>query len=184
MLKTLARNWWLLALRGGLAILFGVLALFFPGIALTTLVFLFGAYALVDGGVSLYAAVRSRSRNRRWWVLLLEGVAGIVAGILTFIWPGITALVLLYLIAFWAMVTGVLEIAAAFELRQEINNEWLLGLSGVLSILFGILLVIAPGSGALAVTWLIGIYAIMFGIVLISLSWRLRNYDDSQVYAG
>jgi uncharacterized membrane protein HdeD (DUF308 family) len=176
MVNTLARNWWALAIRGLVAVLFGIVALIWPGITLTALVYLFGAYALVDGVFSIIAAVRDREEREQWWVLLLEGLAGIAAGIVAFIWPGITALVLLFLIAAWAIITGILEIVAAIRLREQIDNEWLLALSGVLSLIFGAILVIAPGPGALAVVWIIGIYAILFGILLILLAFRARGW--------
>ena len=176
MITTLARNWWLLALRGVLAILFGLAAFAWPGATVAALVLLFGAYALVDGIFALVAAVLRATRHERWGMLLLEGLAGIAIGVLTFIWPGMTALVLLYLIAAWAVVTGILEIAAAIRLRQEIDNEWLLALAGAASVIFGLLLFFRPGAGALAVIWLIAAYAIVFGVLLIALAWRLRNW--------
>ncbi len=179
MTTTLARNWWALALRGLLAVLFGLGALIWPGITLFVLVLLFGAYALVDGIFSLVAAVRGGQSNERWWMLVLEGIAGIGAGLITFFWPGISALALLYLIAAWAVITGILEIAAAIRLRKEIEGEWLLALGGVASVIFGVLLFIWPGSGALAVTWMIGIYALIFGVMLITLGFRLRSWYNS-----
>ncbi len=174
-MNVLARNWWTLALRGLLAILFGLAAFAWPGITLAVLVLLFGAYALVDGVFAIVAAVRTAERRGHWWVLLLEGLAGITAGILTFLWPGITAFVLLYLIAAWAIVTGVLEIIAAVRLRREIEGEWLLALSGVASVVFGLLLAVFPGAGALAVVWIIGAYALVFGLLLVALGFRLRG---------
>jgi uncharacterized membrane protein HdeD (DUF308 family) len=158
------------------AVLFGLMALIWPGITLFALVILFGAYALVDGVITVGTAAfgRGEAGRRRGW-LIVEGIAGITLGILTFVWPGITTLVLLWLIAAWALVTGVLEIAAAVRLRREIRGEWLLALSGALSILFGILLVVWPAAGALTVVLLIGIYAIVFGGVLIGLGVRLRR---------
>lgn len=183
MINAVARNWWMLALRGLIAILFGLATFVWPGITLFVLVLLFGAYAFVDGIFALVAAFSDRAGKQRWWVLLLEGLAGIAAGILTFLWPGMTAFVLLYLIAAWAVVTGVLEIAAAIRLRQEIEGEWLLALGGVASIIFGILLAIWPGTGALAVVWLIGSYALVFGVVMLLLAFRLRNWSKgSQDY--
>jgi uncharacterized membrane protein HdeD (DUF308 family) len=176
MLDHLARNWWALALRGLVAILFGVLALLWPGLTLLALVFLFGAYVLVDGIVALLSALRAAQRHRRWGMLLLEGLAGIVAGILTFVWPGITTIVLLYLIAAWAVVTGILEVVTAIALREELRGEWLLGLSGVASVVFGILLFAQPGAGAVALVWLIGWYAIIFGILLLAVAFRLRGW--------
>ena len=175
MVVVLARNWWALALRGVAAVLFGIMAFAWPGMTLGVLVLLYGAYALVDGVLAIIAAVAGRTSGMPWWALLLEGVLGITVGILTFAWPGITALVLLYLIAAWAVATGVFEVVAAIRLRREIRGEWLLALSGVISVLFGIALVINPVGGALAVVWLIGAYAIAFGVLLIALGFRLRG---------
>ncbi|HEY2157328.1 MAG TPA: HdeD family acid-resistance protein [Isosphaeraceae bacterium] len=179
----LARNWWALTLRGVFAVIFGVIAFAWPGITLAALVILYGAYAMADGIFAIAATITGRPEGAPWWALLLEGVLGIAVGIMTFAWPGITALVLLYLIAGWAMATGVLEIAAAIRLRREVRGEWMLALSGVLSIIFGILLVINPGAGALAVIWLIGGYAIVFGSLMIALGFRLRGLAKS-VTAG
>jgi uncharacterized membrane protein HdeD (DUF308 family) len=173
----LARNWWAVALRGVAAVLFGVAALIWPGLTLGILVLLFGAYVLVDGIFALILAIQRATHHTRWWPLLLEGLAGIVVGLLTFFWPGITALVLLVLIASWAIVTGFLELIAAMELRREIANEWLLGLSGLASVLFGVLLILMPGAGALALVWLIGVYALVFGILLLGLAYRLRELE-------
>jgi uncharacterized membrane protein HdeD (DUF308 family) len=175
MVIVLARNWWALALRGLFAVLFGIVAFVLPGITLGALVLLYGAYALVDGIFAIAAAVAGRDEGLPWWAMLLEGVVGIAVGVMTFAWPGITALALLYLIAAWAFVTGALEIAAAIRLRKEIRGEWLLALSGVMSVLFGVILVVNPGAGALAVVWLIGAYAIAFGVVLLVLGFRLRS---------
>jgi uncharacterized membrane protein HdeD (DUF308 family) len=174
-MHVLARNWWAVALRGLAAIIFGLVALAVPHLALAALVLLFGAYVLVDGVLAVVSAVRAAERHGRWGTLLVEGIAGIAAGVLTFVWPGLTALVLLYLIAFWAIVTGIVEVVAAIRLRREITNEWLLGLAGVASVLFGVVLVVFPGAGALTVVWLIGIYALVFGFLLLGLAWRLRD---------
>jgi uncharacterized membrane protein HdeD (DUF308 family) len=176
MIESLARNWWAVGIRGIAAIIFGVLAFVWPGITLIALALLFGAYALVDGVLSLVAAIRGvpGAASGRW-MLLLEGVLGIAAGILAFIWPDLTALVLLLLIGAWAIVTGVLEIIAAIRLRREIEGEWVLALAGLASIVFGALVYINPSAGALAVVWLIGAYAIVFGIALLVLAWRLRG---------
>jgi uncharacterized membrane protein HdeD (DUF308 family) len=173
MLHLLARYWWVLALRGVLAVLFGLFAFFIPGITLLSLVLLFGAYVLLDGIFDLVAATRSPSHH---WALVLEGIVGIIAGILTFLWPGITAMVLLYLIAFWAIFTGVLEIIAGIRLRQVLSDEIWLILMGVLSLLFGLFIVIFPGAGALAVVYWIGAYALLFGIMLLALAFRLRSF--------
>jgi len=173
MLHTLAANWWALALRGLVAVLFGLLTLFLPGITLVTLVLLFGAYALVDGVFNVIAFFRVASHQ---WALLIEGVIGIIAGILTFAWPAITAIVLLYVIAFWAILTGVFEIVAGILLRKVITNEWLLLVMGGLSFLFGLLILFAPGAGALAIVLWIGAYALVFGVFLLALAFRLRGH--------
>jgi uncharacterized membrane protein HdeD (DUF308 family) len=173
MLHTLAANWWALALRGLVAVLFGLLTFFLPGITLVTLVLLFGAYALVDGVFNVIAFFRVASHQ---WALLIEGVIGIIAGILTFAWPAITAIVLLYVIAFWAILTGIFEIVAGIRLRKVMTNEWLLLVMGVLSFLFGLLILFAPGAGALAIVLWIGAYALVFGIFLLALAFRLRGH--------
>lgn len=179
MVSMLSRYWWVFVLRGLFAIIFGVLALIWPGPALLTLVLLFGAYALVDGIFAVIAGIKSYGENKRWWVVLLGGVVGILVGILTFFWPGTTAFVLLYFIAAWAIITGVLDIVAAIELRKVITNEWAWGLGGLASAIFGVLLILFPGAGALSVVWLIGIYAIIAGIFFIALGFRLRSHPRS-----
>ena len=173
MLQLLARRWWALALRGAIAVLFGLLTLFIPGVTLISLVLLFGFYAILDGIFDIVSAMQAPSRH---WPLLVEGIVGIVAGLVTFMWPGITAMFLLYLIAFWAILTGVLEIVAGIRLREVIANEMLLILMGVISTLFGILIIIFPGAGALAIIIWIGAYAVVFGIILIVLAFRLRSF--------
>ena len=173
----LSRNWWAIALRGVAAIIFGLLTFVMPGITLAVLVLLFGAYAIVDGIFTLVAVARGQAvaRAEPRWVLVLEGVVSIAAGLVAFLWPGLTALALVYLIAAWAIVTGVLEIVAAVRLRRQIDNEWWLGLSGALSVVFGVLLMAAPGAGALAMVFWIGAYAILFGALLVGLAFRLRS---------
>jgi uncharacterized membrane protein HdeD (DUF308 family) len=180
MLDALARNWWLILLRGVLSIAFGVLAFVWPGITLFTLVILYGAFAFVDGVVSLVAAVRGGTPAPRWW-LALVGVFGIAAGLLTLFWPQITALVLLLFIAVWAIVTGILEIVGAIRLRHEIEGEWWLIASGVLSVTFGVLLVLWPGAGALAMVLVIGSFAILLGILLIGFALRLRKLAEVRI---
>jgi uncharacterized membrane protein HdeD (DUF308 family) len=170
----LARNWWALAVRGILGIGLGVLTFVSPGAILATLVLVFGAYALIDGVFSVLAARRGARGDRSWWALLLGGVAGVLTGLAAFLFPAATALLLLYLIAGWAVVTGALEIAAAIRLRRMLSREWLLALDGVVSILFGVLIMIAPAVGALAVVLLIGAYAFVSGVVLLALAFRLR----------
>lgn len=173
----LARNWWAVGLRGLAALIFGILALIFPGTAVLALVLIFGIYALVDGILTIYLAIRGRERIQNWGWLLVEGIVGILVGILTLRWPFMTAFVLLYFIAAWAIITGIMEIFEAIELRRVINNEWLLVLSGVISVIFGLVLIIFPGAGTIGIIVVIGIYAIIFGIVLLVLAWRLRQMD-------
>jgi uncharacterized membrane protein HdeD (DUF308 family) len=171
----LARHWWAIALRGLAAIIFGILAFAMPGVTLAVLVLLFGAYALVDGIFNIVAAVSGRSGRQSWWMVLLEGLVSVAAGLVTFFMPGLTALTLVYVISAWAIITGVLEVVAAIRLRKEITNEWWLALSGVLSIVFGVLVAAFPGAGALALVFWIGAYAVVFGAMLVALGFRLRR---------
>lgn len=177
MIENMTRNWWMLVLRGVLALIFGVLALFLPGAALISLVLLFGIYAAVDGVANLATAFNMR--EDRWWNLL-EGVVGIAAGVIAFFNPALTGLALTLLIGAWAILTGVFEIFAAVRLRQEIENEWWLAAGGALSVIFGVLVFLSPLAGALAIAWLVGIYAILFGITLIVVGWRFRSDEHDQ----
>ena len=171
-----SRNyWWLMGLRGLLAVLFGVFAIVLPHLTLFVLVLLFGAYVLVDGVVAVTVALQERRNMQRWWVLLLGGLAGIVVGVLTFVWPAITALVLLYLIAAWAIVIGVLEIGAAVSGWLPVVQEWTLALAGIISVLLGVLLAIRPGVGLLSLVWVIGIYAIIYGVLLLIRAFQFRT---------
>ena len=174
-MHTLARNWWALVLRGVAAIAFGILAFVWPGLTVVALVILFGAFALVDGAFAVVAAWRAAERRRPWWPMALEGLAGVALGILAFVWPGVTAFALLYLIAAWAIVTGIFEIVAAVRLRKVIRGELLLALTGVASVAFGVLVVVFPGTGAVAVVWAIAAYAVLFGALLVALGLRLRR---------
>ena len=176
----LARNWWLVALRGVAAIIFGIMTFVMPGISLLTLVLLFGSYALVEGVLNVIAAARGRREEDRWWVLLLEGLVSIAAGLVTFAIPGLTAVVLVYVIAAWAVVTGVLEIVAAVRLRHRITGEGWLALSGVASVAFGVLMMIFPGAGAVALILWIGAYAVVFGALLLGLAFRLRRWREEE----
>jgi uncharacterized membrane protein HdeD (DUF308 family) len=179
----LAKNWWTVAFRGAIAIIYGLVALFWPEITLTALVLVFGAFVFISGVLLAIAAFKDGLNHTHSWLLLLEGAIGIVIGVLAFLWPGITALVLLYLIAAWAIVTGVLEIIAAIQIRKEIENEWLLAIAGITSVLFGVLLVIWPVAGALAILWIIAAYAIIFGILLLILAFRLRTWGSNSISA-
>lgn len=172
---TLKLNWWLLALRGLVAVLFGLLAFMWPGATLITLVWLFGAFALVNGILSLVLATKTKGYPKVG-SLILSGLLGILAGFLAFVMPGITALGLLILIAAWAIVTGVMELVAAVRLRKIIKNEWLLVLAGIASLVFGILLLLQPAAGALVLIWWIGAWALLFGILLMTLAFRMRNW--------
>jgi uncharacterized membrane protein HdeD (DUF308 family) len=176
--ETLAKQAkWALILRGILAIVFGILVWVWPGLSLLVLIILFGIFALASGIAALVAAFRAHRSHRGWWLLAVSGVLGIAAGIVAFVWPGETALILLYIVAIWAIVTGVSEIAAAFTPGRTSTDEWLLVLSGVISIIFGILLFVFPGTGLLALVWLLGIYAIIYGITLIISAFSVGSFQ-------
>ena len=178
-MKTLAglvsRYWWVIALRGAVAILFGVLAFAWPGVTLSALVLLFGAYAVVDGVAAVVVGIKDYGERERWWATLLGGLVSLGAGIVTFMMPGLTALTLLTLIAIWAVMRGIFEIVAAIRLRKEIEGEWLMALAGALSIAFGLYMFAFPGSGAVAVVWWIGAYAVAIGLMLVVLGFRARG---------
>jgi uncharacterized membrane protein HdeD (DUF308 family) len=175
LLQALARNWWLLLLRGLCAVVFGVLTFLWPAITLITLVLLLGAYTLADGIFSLAAAVMGGPAKSRWW-LVVVGLLGIAAGIFIFLWPGVSALLLLIYVGAWSIATGVMQIIGAIALRKEIRDEWLLIAGGILSVLFGTFVIVAPGSGALALLYVIGTFAIAYGIILILFSLRLHRH--------
>ncbi|MCB1476079.1 MAG: HdeD family acid-resistance protein [Rhodobiaceae bacterium] len=178
LLHALAANWWLLLLRGIAAVLFGVLSFFWPGITVLTLTLIWGAYALMDGIFAIGAALSGKGRQiaPRWW-LAVVGIAGILAGLVAFFAPGVTAFVLLMCLAAWSIVTGIMQIIGAIRLRKEIEGELWLALSGVFSILFGAVLIAAPGAGLVTVVWIIAIFAIVFGIANIALAFRLRSHN-------
>lgn len=178
MLPAETGHWWALALRGGVAILFGLAALLRPGIALEALILLFGAYALVDGVFSIVGVFQGTRGGTPRWALLLEGIVGILAGLIAFILPGLTAIALLYLIAAWALITGFSEIAMAIRLRREVQGEWALILGGAISVLFGLILAVLPGVGILSLVWLIGVYAIAFGVLLLVTAFQVRGRDE------
>jgi uncharacterized membrane protein HdeD (DUF308 family) len=175
LLNNMSRDWWVILLRGIVGVVFGVLAFAWPGPTLLALILVWGMYASVDAGFALNQMVLAGQQQRRSWPYLLEGLVGIGAGVMAFAWPGITALALVLLIAAWAIVTGLFEIIAAIDLRTQIRDEWLLALSGVLSIVFGFLVMVQPDAGALAVVWLLGAYTLLFGVTLIALAFRVRG---------
>jgi uncharacterized membrane protein HdeD (DUF308 family) len=175
LVHALAKNWWLLLLRGIAAIVFGLLAFAWPGLTLLTLILFYGAFALVDGVLAVIAAITGGAPGSRWW-LAIVGLLGIAAGLVTFLTPGLTALVLLIFIAAWAIATGVFQIIGAIRLRKEIDNEWLLILGGVISVLFGLSMMVAPGAGALALVWVIGIYSVITGVIFVALAFRLKKH--------
>jgi uncharacterized membrane protein HdeD (DUF308 family) len=185
----LARWWWTFILRGTVAIVFGALAFASPAFGIGLFVGLFAVWAIVDGVSGVLAGIRTRNQDRSWWLEILEGGAGIAAGVVAIIFPRFAAEVLVYLIAAWAVVTGVLQIVMAVRLRRVIEGEAWMALAGVASILFGVVLALFPGGGALSLAWLIGAGAIAFGAFLILLGWRLRRVDrlarrDAAALAG
>jgi len=180
----IARNWWMVALRGAFAILFGLLTIAWPQLTVVVLVALFGAWALLDGISAFIAAWRSAEAKQTWWPFLVTGVLGVGAAIVTWVWPQITALSLLYVIAVWAIASGALQIAAAIRMRKVITNEFWLALAGVGSVVFGLLVLVFPGAGAIGIAWAIGWYAILFGILLVMLGFRLRSMRPMATSTG
>lgn len=172
----MGRLWWLVLLRGIAAIVFGLLAWAWPGATLITLALFWGAYALIDGVAALWSGWQAKDRGKPMWQVILIGVLGVAAGLFTFASPGITAIALLLLIAAWAIANGVFQIAAAIRLRKEISNEWLMILSGALSVVFGVLMILNPGAGAMAVLWIIGVFAVAYGILLVVLAFKLKKH--------
>jgi len=176
-MMNLSRNWWLVALRGLLAILFGLIAFVWPGATWLALILLFGMYAIVDGIFAMISGVIRSRYSPRWWVFLLEGFISLAAGMFVLLRPGVAGLALVIVIAIWAVLTGILEVVAAIRLRREIRNEWMLGFAGFLSIVLGILMLLQPAAGGLVITLMLGSYALIFGILLIALSFRLRRLN-------
>lgn len=173
----LAKNWWAVAIRGVLAIIFAILIFLVPGAALASFIILFSAYMLVDGVFAIISGVRAASRGERWGLLILEGIVDIVAGVAAFLWPVSAVVAFIYLMAAWAIVSGALMIGAAFGLRIT-HGRWMLAIAGLVSVIFGVLLAVAPGAGALALTLWAGAYAFVFGIMLVALAFRLRSRRD------
>src|SRR5262245_45737376 len=175
MFNLITQNWWAIALRGLVAMMFGIAAFAWPGITLWMLVALFGAYALINGIFAVIEAFGRDVSRERGWARPFDGVVGILISIVTLTWPGMTAMGLLYLIAFWAIVTGVFEIITAIRLRHEIRGEWIMALIAILSMAFGFLLVAFPAQGALSVILIIGAFAFALGALMIALAFKLRS---------
>jgi uncharacterized membrane protein HdeD (DUF308 family) len=173
------RSWGSLVFRGVLAILFGVLAFARPGVSLAVLLAFFGAFVLLEGILAIVAAIRTvrEKEGGQWWALLLEGIFGIAIAVITFIAPAATAIGLLYYAAAWAIITGVLEIAGAFHMSKHVEGSWMLGLAGVVSVVFGVLLMARPGAGILTMVWIFGAYALVFGVMMVSMGFRLRRFE-------
>ena len=170
--SVLSTNWWAVGLRGVLAIVFGAIALIFPGITMLSFILVFAAFALVDGVLAMVAAVRAARRRDRWGVLTVQGLVSIAAGVLAFLWPGLTAVAFVLLLAAWAIVSGGLMLSAAFRLNVD-HGRWWLALGGFAAMAFGVLLILAPLVGAVVVTWWIGAFAIVHGALLLVLAYRL-----------
>ncbi|SEK62379.1 HdeD family acid-resistance protein [Nitrosovibrio tenuis] len=176
--ELLLKSWKVLALRGAVSLLFGVLAALWPGLTLMWLIVMFAAYALIWGAVSMSAAVRNRKSNDDWWMLLVLGLIGLAAGATTILYPGLTALMLVLLMGATALASGIVDIAMAIRLRKVIQGEGFLILNGIVSILFGVFVFFFPGAGALAMVWLISMYAIVTGMLLLALAWRVRSWTS------
>jgi uncharacterized membrane protein HdeD (DUF308 family) len=185
--RALRQNWWLIALRGLLGVIFGVVALIFPGATMLSLVLLFSAYMLVDGVFAIVAAVRAAREHARWGYLLLQGIASLATATIAFLWPGITVLAFILLIAAWSIVSGCLMLSAAFRIDER-HGRWWLAFGGILSLAYGVLLILAPLVGALVLTWWLGAFALIFGVALIILAFRLRlrrnEYSDAPAAAA
>jgi uncharacterized membrane protein HdeD (DUF308 family) len=183
MVHVLARNWWALLIRGIAAVIFGILAFRWPGATLFAICILFGAYAFVDGVFAIVAAVRAAQAHERWWPFVIEGIVGLAIAAVTFYDISITFLALYFTVAVWAFVTGILEIAAGIQLRKSIANEFLLILAGLASIVFGIFMFWHPIAATVAIIWIIATYAIVFGIIMIALAFRLRGHSSGGIAA-
>ncbi|WP_201863024.1 HdeD family acid-resistance protein [Microvirga soli] len=179
----LAQNWWALALRGVFAIIFALTAFFMPGATLLSLVWVFAAYMLVDGVFGIVSGIRAASNNQRWGLLILGGILNILVGIIAFVMPGLTVLFFVTLMAVWSLITGILTIVAAFKLNPTYGRGWLI-FSGIVSVLFGIALLLGPIVGAVVLTWWLGAYALVFGISLIALAFKLKGHKDDTVGAA
>ena len=181
--EVLAESWWAVGLRGILGIVFGLICLFATDIALLSLVLLFSAYMLVDGVLAVAAGIRAARNGERWGLLVLEGVVNIAAGAVAFLWPAVTLVVLIWIIAIWAIISGALMLGAAFTLHLD-HGRWWLALGGICSLIFGILLVVAPLVGAFVLTWWLGAYAVIFGVVLLVLAFQLHSRREARMRTG
>jgi uncharacterized membrane protein HdeD (DUF308 family) len=177
MIPAIAGNWWALIIRGLIALALGIVTIAWPGVTVGALVLLFGVYSFIDGVLGFVGAVKASKNHERWGYLVAEGILGVLAALVTFAWPAITAIALVYVVAAWAIITGALELAAAFRLRKYITGELLLALAGVISILFGIMLIASPIAGALVIATWIGVYELIFGVMLLFLGVRLRGWS-------
>ncbi len=175
MLREYVNHWWVIALGGLLGILFGLIALVWPQVTLLALVYVFAAFAVADGLLTLYFSIATHKQDERWGMLAASGIVEIVLGVLIFIWPQITAQVFVFLVAAWAIMTGIFEVVAATEFRDVISDGWLLILAGILSVAFGVLLIVYPSAGAISLVWIIGLYAMVAGILDIVFAFRLRG---------
>lgn len=177
----IARGWWALVLRGIAALLFAALALLWPGLTLGILLVLFASFAILEGSLAIIGAVKAVTEQRRWGALAFEGLTSVVVGLVVFVWPGISAVTLTYLIAFWAIVTGIFELAVAMRMRRVVKGEWIMALGGFMSLVFGFMVAARPGTGALAIVWILGAYAALFGLLLIGLGLRLRSLPEEDL---
>lgn len=184
LLRVMSDNWWVLLIRGIAAILFGLMALILPGLTVVALLIAFGAYAIVDGVMGCILAFRRKSEDDRWWVWLIEGLLSIVIGLMALFWPVAASLALVIWMAAWALVAGIMRVIAAIRLRKEIKGEWALGLSGVLMMIWGLLMAMVPAAGILSIAWLLGVFSLAGGILMIVLSLRLRKLGKDDALAA
>ncbi|HWL59224.1 MAG TPA: HdeD family acid-resistance protein [Paracoccus sp. (in: a-proteobacteria)] len=175
LVRVMSANWWVLLLRGIAAILFGIVALLLPGLTVFVLLWVFGVYAIFDGLMAVITAVQRRKSDDRWWAWALDGVLSIAIGLMALFWTGATALAFIIWMAIWGVIAGIFRIVAAIRLRNEFKGEWELILSGVLLVVWGVLMAMLPAAGLLSIAWLLGVFAILIGITLIALSLRLRK---------
>ncbi|WP_323716649.1 HdeD family acid-resistance protein [Paracoccus aminovorans] len=175
LVRTMSDNWWVLLLRGIAAVVFGLIALAMPGLTLLVLLITFGVYAVFDGILAIVTGFRRKAQDEQWWAWALDGLLSVLIGLMALFWPAATAVAFVLWMAAWAIVAGIFRIIAAIRLRREIEGEWALGLSGLLLALWGILLVLLPAAGLLGFAWMIGTLAVLIGIVLIVLAFRLRG---------